>query len=168
MAGSVYRSAGSVYSGGMIRPLLPVFMLVLVAFSANGAPPLQSFPRGSVEIVTANGEHKISVELATTEEQREQGLMYRPKLDRDFGMLFLYPSEQPINMWMKNTLIPLDMLFIRADGKIIHIRERAVPQSLETISSGGLAKATLELNGGTVSRLGIKEGDRVVGQGLGQ
>ena len=82
-------------------------------------------------------------------------------------MLFLYPSPQPIAMWMKNTLIPLDMLFIQADGTISAVRERAVPQSLETIGSGGLAKGVLELNGGTVARLGIKLGDKIVGEGLG-
>jgi uncharacterized membrane protein (UPF0127 family) len=138
--------------------------LALPAYAAG----LQHFAQGSVEITTGSGVHRITVELATTEEQREQGLMFRPTLGKDAGMLFLYSSEQPISMWMKNTLIPLDMLFISGDGTIVHMRERAVPQSLETISSMGLVKAALELNGGTVARLGIKDGDKVIGEGLGQ
>ncbi len=76
-------------------------------------------------------------------------------------MLFLYDPPQPVAMWMMNTLIPLDMLFIGADGRIINIRERAVPGSTATIESAGPARAVLELNGGTAARLKLKPGDRV-------
>ncbi len=77
-------------------------------------------------------------------------------------MLFVYPSDAPVSMWMKNTFIPLDMFFIGSDGRITHIAERTVPQSTELIGSNGPVRAVLELNGGTASRLGIKPGDRVV------
>ncbi len=138
-------------------------------FLASSAGALAGFKSGSVTIVSVSGaSHKFTVELATNEADREQGLMFRRTLAKDSGMLFLYPTAQPIAMWMKNTLIPLDMLFIRGDGVIVNVRERAVPQNLETIPSAGLVKAALELNGGTIGRLGIKPGDKVIGEGLGE
>ena len=87
--------------------------------------------------------------------------MFRRELPRDAGMLFIYDAEATLTMWMKNTYLPLDMLFIAADGSIINIAERTVPQSMQIISSRGAALAVLEVNGGTVSRLGIAVGDRV-------
>jgi uncharacterized protein len=101
------------------------------------------------------------VELARTDTERARGLMYRDKLAPDAGMLFLYPTDRPVAFWMKNTLIPLDLLFIERDGTILSIAERAVPLSEATIPSGGPVAAVLELNGGTASHLGIKPGDRV-------
>ena len=88
--------------------------------------------------------------------------MYRQRLAADAGMLFLYPAARPVSMWMKNTLIPLDMLFIGDDGRILHIAERAIPGSTATISSMQPARAVLELNGGTAARLKIQVGDRVL------
>jgi uncharacterized membrane protein (UPF0127 family) len=141
--------------------------LLLLAAPGRAGPPVTTFKIGVVTLETGSGAHRITVELATDPQQREQGLMFRPTLGKDAGMLFLYAGEQPVSMWMKNTLIPLDMLFIHGDGTIASIRERAVPQSLETISSEGMVKAVLELNGGTVARLAVKPGDKVVGEGLG-
>src|SRR3546814_13522615 len=86
--------------------------------------------------------------------------MYRDHLAADAGMLFVYSQPRRVSMWMKNTLIPLDMLFIAPDGRIESIVKRAVPHSLATISSRGKVRAVLELNGGTVDRLGIRPGDR--------
>ena len=148
----------------LIRSLL---LLVALLGAPAWAEGLLTFPTGAVTIETATAKVPIQIELATTDPQREQGLMYRHKLAADAGMLFLYTSPQPIAMWMKNTLIPLDILFIRADGTIVNYRERAVPESLETLPSDGAVTAALELNGGTVARLGIKPGDKVVGEGLG-
>jgi uncharacterized membrane protein (UPF0127 family) len=128
---------------------------------------LATFKHGELSIAGPSGTHKFSVELAVDEAQREQGLMFRQSMPADAGMLFIYDTSRPIAMWMKNTVIPLDMLFIAADGRVINIRERAVPYSLEAIPSDGPVKAALELNGGTVSRLGIKPGDKVTGPGLG-
>lgn len=132
----------------------------LAAAAANAE--LQTFERDELTIETAGEAHRFTVELAVTPEQRGQGLMYRERLPAEAGMLFLYPAEQMISMWMKNTLIPLDMLFIAEDGRIVHIAERAIPGSLATISSGQPARAVLELNGGTAARLNIAPGDRVL------
>ena len=93
--------------------------------------------------------------------------MYRRDLAGDAGMLFIYERDKPISMWMKNTLIPLDMLFLARDGRIVRIAARAVPMSLQTISSGEEVAAVLELNGGTADRLGIAAGDRVIHPALG-
>ena len=132
----------------------------LVAAAANAE--LQTFERDELTIESRGGAHRFTVEVAVTPEQRGQGLMYRERLPPEAGMLFLYPAEQMISMWMKNTLIPLDMLFIAEDGRIVHISERAIPGSLATISSGRPARAVLELNGGTADRLNIAPGDRVL------
>ena len=151
-----------------LRSLLALFGLVLLVQPAPAQQPLQSFSKGELTIETAAGPKKFTIELATTELQREQGLMYRTRMAANAGMLFIYPSVQPIAMWMKNTYIPLDMVFIAADGTIQNIQERAVPQSLATVASTGLAKAALELNGGVVEQLGIKPGDKVIATGLNQ
>ena len=137
-------------------------MVLLVGPVWAQAPTPVTFGRGEIEIETRQGRHHFAVELATTPDQQVQGLMFRRALAPDAGMLFLYDDEHEIQMWMKNTLIPLDMIFIKADGRILSVAERTVPQSLATIGSKGPARAVLEVNGGTVSRLGIKPGDRIV------
>jgi hypothetical protein len=113
-------------------------------------------------IEAASGAHHFTIELATSPEQRAQGLMFRQTLAPEAGMLFLYAADQQITMWMKNTLIPLDMLFIAGDGRILNIAERTIPGSLAAIPSDGPARGVLEVNGGTAARLGIKPGDTVV------
>lgn len=132
----------------------------LVAATAWAQP--QTFERDRLAIATAGGSQPFDVELAVTSEQRAQGLMYRQKLPAEAGMLFLYPAARPVSMWMKNTVIPLDMLFIGDDGRILQIAERAIPGSTATISSHQPARAVLELNGGTAARLKIQVGDRVL------
>jgi uncharacterized protein len=126
------------------------------------AQALQTFPRSELEVVTDKGRYKFKVELATTPEQMMQGLMFRRSLDPDAGMLFDYGTTQPVSFWMKNTLIPLDMVFILASGRIAGVHQRAVPLSEQAIPSPAPVRAVLELNGGTASRLGIKPGDLVV------
>jgi uncharacterized membrane protein (UPF0127 family) len=122
----------------------------------------QNRPNEPLLIVTAAGTKlKFEVEIASSFEEKARGLMYRDGLAANAGMLFVYAKELRQAMWMKNTMVPLDMLFIRRDGRISHIHERAVPQSLDTISSHGRVLAVLELRGGTASRLGIAKGDRV-------
>jgi hypothetical protein len=101
------------------------------------------------------------VELATTPAEREQGLMFRKSLAPNAGMLFLYPNEQQVAFWMKNTLIPLDMLFLKTDGSIARIAHDAVPLDETPIPSNAEVRAVLEVNGGTAAALGIKEGDKV-------
>ncbi len=114
-----------------------------------------------LEIVTKSGVQVFSVEMATTEEEKTTGLMYRKELPDGKGMLFDFSPEQQISMWMKNTYISLDMIFIRADGQILRIAENTEPESTKIISSGGLAKGVLEVIAGTVQKYGIAPGDRV-------
>lgn len=121
------------------------------------------FPEGELTIATAGGaRHDFRIEIAVTPAQRAQGLMYRTELAPDAGMLFVYESEGQIAMWMKNTFVSLDMLFISRRGEILRIAERTVPHSTATIPSGGLVKGVLEVPAGTAARLGIAPGDRVL------
>jgi uncharacterized membrane protein (UPF0127 family) len=138
---------------------MPVIALLAVcALAGAGARAASIQP---LEIVTKNGVHVFSVEMATTDEERTQGLMYRKELPDGKGMLFDFSPEQQISMWMKNTYIPLDMIFIRADGRILRIAENTEPHSLKIISSGGPAKGVLEVIAGTAQKYGIAPGDRV-------
>jgi uncharacterized protein len=139
-----------------------LLVIVLLGGSPLRAQAPAVFGHGELDIETAGGRHHFQVELATTQDQQVQGLMFRRTLAPDAGMLFLYDDDHDIQMWMKNTLIPLDMIFIRADGTILNVAERTVPQSLETIASKGPARAVLEVNGGTAARLGIRAGDRIL------
>jgi uncharacterized protein len=142
------------------RPFLVVLMLALAATAAARAD-FVSFTRSALAIDTAAGPQRFTIELALTPEQQEQGLMFRQSMAADAGMLFDFGETRPVAFWMKNTAIPLDMLFIAADGRVADIHERAVPMSEATIEARVPVRAVLELNGGTVSRLGIKLGDVV-------
>ncbi|MEO5367903.1 MAG: DUF192 domain-containing protein, partial [Magnetococcus sp. WYHC-3] len=116
-----------------------------------------------LSILTKDGaELHFDVELAVTPEMQAQGLMYRTAMDPDAGMLFVFNEEYPISFWMKNTLIPLDMLFLKSDGTIHHIHHNAKPQDTTSITALYPSKAVLELNGGTADTMGIKEGDQVL------
>ena len=123
----------------------------------------QIFPRSTLQIATPDARlHTFNVWLAEDEAQRARGLMFVRSLGQDEGMLFVYPAERPLSMWMKNTFIPLDMLFVRADGRIEHVVENTTPQSLATIESKKPALAVIELNAGTAERLKIRPGARVM------
>jgi hypothetical protein len=142
------------------RALLALLLLPLFGVGAAFAGAAEI---NDLVIVTASGRNSFKVEMAATDAQREQGLMFRRDLKPDAGMLFdMGPREQQATFWMKNTFIPLDMLFIRSNGIIQNVAERTVPQSLATVPSDGPVKAVLEVNGGTVARLGIKPGDKVL------
>ena len=148
----------------MIRWGLSVLSVTVVFLAVVFVPLAQTpttFERSTLTIQTERGSHKFDVELASTPDQLSFGLMYRRSLAVDAGMLFDYSRPKKVAMWMKNTLIPLDMVFIDAVGKVVHISERTVPKSLRTISSHVPVRAVLELNGGTVARLKIKNGDRI-------
>ena len=110
--------------------------------------------------------HHFQIELAITADQRARGLMGRRDLAPDGGMLFIFPAVARQVMWMKNTPLPLDMLFLDADGRIVRIVERTVPFSTAHISSRRPVKAVLELRGGTAGRLGLKVGDRLTAPAL--
>jgi uncharacterized protein len=139
------------------RAALTAIALLLAA--PAGAQTLTA--RQKVTVDASSGRHRFQVEVAVTPDEMAQGLMFRRSLPADGGMLFIYETPQRASFWMKNTLIPLDMIFIAPDGRILNIHERAVPQSLDPIPSAGPVRAVLEVNGGTASRLGIKPGDRV-------
>jgi uncharacterized protein len=132
--------------------VLAVFVAVALARADNLTP---------LTITTAAGTQRFMVEFADTPERRAVGLMHRQSMAADHGMLFDFKTDAPVAMWMRNTRIPLDMLFIDREGRIVNIAERTVPFSETSIPSKGAVRAVLELNGGTSSRLGIKPGDRV-------
>ena len=130
--------------------------IALCAFGVARAASVQP-----LEIVTKNGVHVFSVEMATTEQEKETGLMYRKELADGKGMLFDFSPEQEVSMWMKNTYISLDMIFIKADGRILRIAENTEPLSTKIIPSNGPVKGVLEVIAGTAQKYGIKPGDRV-------
>ncbi|MFY9955247.1 DUF192 domain-containing protein [Bradyrhizobium sp.] len=138
--------------------LTALLVVASVAF-ASGEVRAASFQ--PLEIVTQSGVQVFSVEIATTEEEKTTGLMYRKELPDGKGMLFDFSPEQQVSMWMKNTYISLDMIFIRADGRILRIAENTEPLSTRIIPSGGLAKGVLEVSAGTAQKYGIRPGDRV-------
>jgi uncharacterized membrane protein (UPF0127 family) len=146
-------------SGGRLMPSL-VTLFAVLAFLFD-APVAEAASVQPLEIATKSGVHVFSVEMATTEEEKQTGLMWRKELPDGKGMLFDFSPEQQISMWMKNTYIPLDMIFIRADGRILRIAENTEPLSTKIISSGGLAKGVLEVIAGTAQKYGIQPGDRV-------
>ena len=152
----------------LLLALAPLLMLALGRVAARGQVsepigPQPELPKEPLVIVTRDGKaHRFDVEVANTPAEETVGLMFRKSLPPDGGMLFdwgLPPRES--DMWMKNTLIPLDMLFINQDGRIRAIAENTVPQSLAPIPSHGPVRATLELPAGTAARLGIRVGDQV-------
>ena len=134
---------------------LGAVFLVLAPLAASAA----SFEKATIE--TRSGPVEFTVEIAVTADERAKGLMYRTELAPDAGMLFDFAVPQPVYMWMKNTYIPLDMLFIRADGRIARIAADTTPLSTRTIESGEPVRGVLELPAGTAEARGIGVGDMV-------
>lgn len=150
-----------------LRPALPASLaalaLVLIVLVAGVVPQaMAQSAQDRLEIVSATGRHAFRVEVADTDDKRAEGLMYRTKLDPDYGMLFDFKREQNVFFWMKNTYVSLDMIFVRADGTIAHIAEDTVPLSEATVPSRAPVRFVFEVVAGTTKRLGIKPGDRVV------
>lgn len=134
-------------------------MVAAVGFAALAARAQDKLE--PVEIVTKTGVHTFMVEMARTNEQRATGLMYRKSLPEGTGMLFDFTPDQEVAMWMKNTYVSLDMLFIRADGRIHRIAENTKTESEAIIPSGGPVRAVLELVAGSARKYGIAPGDQV-------
>jgi uncharacterized protein len=133
--------------------------------SPSSAVAVERSPAGleqvPLTITSAQGKkHRFTVEVARTPDEQSYGLMNRQSMAPDHGMIFPYEPAQAVAFWMKNTLIPLDMVFISPGGRILRI-ETAVPLSLEPVGSGDAVEAVLELNGGRTAELGIATGDRV-------
>jgi len=124
---------------------------------AFAAPRLET-----VEIVSDRGRSRFQVEIAVTPAEQARGLMFRKSLAPDRGMLFIYKRPQPVAYWMRNTLIPLDILYIRPDGRILSIVRNARPHDETPLPSGGLVLGVLEIAGGRAAQLGVLPGDRVL------
>jgi uncharacterized membrane protein (UPF0127 family) len=150
---------------GMSRPAGRRFVfaapLMFAAVAARAQPADVQFKRSSLTIVAGGHDLKFEVDLATNDAERARGLMFRKQLGAYEGMLFDFFQEMPVSFWMKNTLIPLDMVFIAADGTVKHVHANAVPLSTDPIPSVYPVRAVLEINGGSAALLGIKPGDRV-------
>jgi uncharacterized membrane protein (UPF0127 family) len=140
---------------------------LLLLLLSSRLDPGAALTTGTLVLETASGSHRFNIEVTTNEVEREHGLMFRRSLPPDSGMLFVYESPRPVAMWMKNTPIPLDMVFIDAFGRVHRIETRTEPFSTAPISSEGEVLAILELNAGTADAIGLKAGDKVVFPGLG-
>ena len=146
-------------------PRLMTFLIVLIAISAA---PLTSTAYAAakmrvetVVIKTATGEYSFEAEIADTPQHKSQGLMRRPLMDADRGMLFDNGDDREMNMWMKNTILALDMIFITKDGTVARIAKNTVPFSETIIPSGQPVRGVLELNAGIADKIGLKPGDKV-------
>jgi uncharacterized protein len=154
-----------------LKPSRALLAVALAAIPAGcGAEPERAAPPAAtpsrLEIIpltirSGSGDHRFSVEVARSPQEQAQGLMFRERLAPDAGMLFPFPAPRPASFWMKNTLIPLDMLFIRADGTIARIAAKTVPHSLDPVGVDEPVVAVLEIAGGRAAALGLSEGDRV-------
>ena len=131
-------------------------------------PAARAAGQDTIEIVTRTGVHAFTVELATNTAERAVGLMYRKELPEGRGMLFDFHDEQPVQFWMHNTYISLDMIFIASDGRVVRVAENAKPMSDDLIPSGRPVRAVLEVIAGTARKFGIAPGDRVTGAFFGK
>jgi len=145
----------------MLRAAAAVLTFAAVYLAA--LTPSQAAGRATIEIVSSTGVHAFDVQLATNNAERERGLMFVKSLPEGQGMLFDFRRDQPVSFWMHNTYIPLDMIFIAGNGRIMHIAENARPLSDDLIPSQYPVRAVLEVIGGTAEKLGIKPGDHVTG-----
>ena len=148
--------------------LFGAILLVAAWLAFGGTASLQAAGDDTIRIHSKSGSNIFSVELATNEAERARGLMFRKELPDGYGMLFDFKYDQPANFWMHNTYISLDIIFIKSDGHILRIAERAKPMSDDLIPSGGPVRAVLEVIGGTAHRLGIAPGDSVTGAFFGK
>lgn len=139
---------------------MALFFVIALATSSMAE---ESFRKGQAVVETSAGQqHVLQVEYAQTPAEREQGLMGRTALGLDEGMVFDFDRPQQVIMWMKNTPLPLDMLFINERGVVTHVAAKTTPYSEALIPSGGLVRYVIELNGGRAEALGIRNGSRVV------
>jgi hypothetical protein len=146
----------------LLLSLLALAPLPVSAQPVNPTGPQPELPKEKLVIITRDGvRHDFNVEMAITPEQQTVGLMFRPTVPADGGMLFDWGAPRDSQMWMRNTIAPLDMVFINPDGSIRSIAENTVPESLAIVDSRGPVRATLELAAGTTARLNIRVGDKV-------
>jgi hypothetical protein len=150
----------------LLRSVMLAMLALPALLPARAQQPLlelSSYPQGTLQIVAADGgRHEFRIWIADTQQRQMQGLMFVRDLPAAQGMLFVHREPLVASMWMKNTFIPLDMLFIDARGRIVSIAENTSPHSLDTISAGRPVTAVLELRGGEAARRGIRRGDQVL------
>lgn len=144
-----------------MRALYLLAFLPVAILAGAAAAPNQGLPTERIKIDSATGSHVFTVEIAADDASRETGLMFRTHMAPDAGMLFDFHTPQPTQFWMENTVLPLDMLFVRADGTIARIKANATPYSRENIPSGEPIQLVIELNAGRAAALGITEGAKV-------
>jgi len=149
-----------------VRKLHPatLWFILILATQANALEPaglMRGFARSNMLLTTAKHCTQFEVFVARTHDQRAQGLMYVQQMEELEGMAFLYPGADTISMWMKNTFIPLDMLFVDDLGRIVHLHKNAVPHSTAIISSVETVSLVVELNAGSIDKFGIAVGDTV-------
>ena len=134
---------------------------MLALFFASAVPLAKAEDTVPVVVTSSAGEHLFRAEVAASPEEQARGLMFREHMDPDEGMLFLFEPPRRVAFWMKNTLIPLDMIFADTAGRIVAIEANAEPHSLEPRGPDTTVRAVLEINGGMAERLGIAVGDRI-------
>lgn len=156
------RAAGRARSPGRIVVLVVALVAALLAHQPAAAQRADQAVAGGIAVVeTASGAHTFTVELAETPAQRARGLMYRRDMAPDHGMLFDFGADDEVRMWMQNTYIPLDMVFLTRDGVVHRVERNTTPLSTRTISSKGPVRSVLEVIAGTADRIGLKRGDLV-------
>mgnify|MGYP001945059803 CR=1 FL=1 len=139
-----------------------IFSVILAVGFATTVQAQATFPKGELSIKTTDSTYDFDIELALDDSHRQYGMMFRTEMPEMSGMLFVYDRKRDLSMWMKNTFISLDILFIDTEGKIINITKSAQPRSLSLISSKRPSKAVLELKGGITDKLGIEVGDEII------
>jgi uncharacterized membrane protein (UPF0127 family) len=150
-----------------VRTLIRAVLVMAAAALLAAAPPsARSAEQQTLEIASKSGVHIFAVEVAVTDQERERGLMFRRSVPEGYGMLFDFKRDQDVSMWMRNTYVSLDMIFIQSDGRIRRIAENTETESDRIISSGGPVRAVLEVVAGTAKKLGIGPGDRVASPAL--
>ena len=146
----------------LLRLMVAAVALAGYAISFTGVAHAGPPPIDIVIVHTDKGKFVFKTEVAATPQHRTRGLMFRQRLPKDHGMLFYYGEPRPVAMWMKNTRISLDMVFISADGRVTNIVKTTKPMSLDTIPSKGPVVGVLEVVAGTADRIGLKPGDKIV------
>ena len=142
--------------------ILFIFIVTILSPQLSfSAEEILVFDKGTLSVISTGDTHTFAVEIANTDAQRARGLMYRTEMPSQKGMLFLFEENRIVTMWMKNTYIPLDILFINQKGVIVHIAQSTVPESLDFISSWKPVISALELNAGVTNRLNIQVGDKI-------
>lgn len=142
----------------ILSALISFFLICIPAYFAIA----QSHePTDRLLVITATGKHTFALEIAKTNEERAKGLMFRKSMPQNHGMLFIFHDERPISMWMKNTLIPLDMIFLSGEGIVTSIVQETSPLSEEIITSDRQAQAVIEVNAGVAQKIGLVPGDKI-------